>query len=353
MDRSIFNNTEPCSSAYSGAWLYPSQPESNPQMDQAWPQLNSQNQMKHIIQKNESYCNRRYATDLTTGMCSDNSLDILEYPILGERKAKVRNMPDVVSCQEIIIIESVKAPVKTDAKHIKMTGQSRYKRTEKMSFDLRKALKNAHYFTSKKSKKSMTFKTNMCKVNTNSSHKNSSSERNVEVKKVKVYGIKLKRKSRLKRKILRERWINKQRRHQESRDTKKIEENTTDVNSISLDVLKIKPDPTIDIDYVKGMSTLTVYDKSYRNVKVENILEDSVEFRPDVTQKLNSLRISNFREKNISATPYKTALDNTDDLMMLQDILSLKDEVDVDVKSDIKAMSDRKEFIRYSKNFRE
>lgn len=61
--------------------------------------------------------------------------------------------------------------------------------------------------------------------------------------------------------------------------------------TINFRMLKIVADPQVDIDYVKSMSTVSIYDHNYRNPIQENISEDSVHIRPDVTHKLNNLSI--------------------------------------------------------------
>ncbi|KAK2579899.1 hypothetical protein KPH14_007579 [Odynerus spinipes] len=309
------------------AWLYRLQIETKSEADQAWPQLNSQSQTKHNVQRNEQRYNRRYVTDSTVDMCSEDSLDIFEYPELGERKVKIKSTPDIViSCQETVTTGNLIPDFNTKVKNKKAVGPSRYKRTEKISFDLRGALESAGYFSGKNAKKPMKLRVNVYKVNTNPCNKNSPNDKSIELKKVKLYNIKPKKPSRLKRKILLERWTNRQIRRQEHQDNRRKEKNSMDVN---------------------------IYDKDYRNSKTENIPEDTVQFRPDVVQKLDDLWISNLQNRNISTLPYKSALDNTDDLTTLQHILSIKDEDDIESKPDIKFLSDRNELIRYSKNFRE
>lgn len=161
--------------------------------------------------------------------------------------------------------------------------------------------------------------------------------------------IKFKKPSKLKKAIVLERWNNMKMKYQDDMNTKKIKENIISVNSINFNTLKIKSDPEVDIDYVKLMSTLTVYDRDYRTTIEENISEDTVQFRPDLTQKLDDLKISDVKDKNISIAPYRNAFDDTNDLNVLQRNLSLTDEDNVDIKPNINNLLD----IKYSKNFRE
>ncbi|XP_011686855.1 PREDICTED: uncharacterized protein LOC105449366 [Wasmannia auropunctata] len=67
---------------------------------------------------------------------------------------------------------------------------------------------------------------------------------------------------------------------------------------INFDTLKIMADPQVDIDYVRSMSVVSIYDRNYRSPIQENISEDSVHNRPDVMHKLNNLSISDESEGN-------------------------------------------------------
>ncbi|XP_011166018.1 uncharacterized protein LOC105200250 [Solenopsis invicta] len=68
--------------------------------------------------------------------------------------------------------------------------------------------------------------------------------------------------------------------------------------TIYFETLKITADPQVDIDCVRNMSTVSIYDRNYRNPIQENISEDSVHIRPDVTQKLNNLNVDDESEDN-------------------------------------------------------
>lgn len=333
------------SNTYS-AWLCRVQLETQCEEDQAWPQLNSQNQGKHNSQRNEQHCTifQRYVQNTNLDTCSEDSLDLSEYPELGDRRVKTKNRLDRI----VLSPEIVMSQIESKEKHKRLAGQNRFKRTEKISFNFKRALEIAEYYALKNPKIPLSLTANIYRVNTNPYNKNSPNDKAIEIKKVKKYNIKPKNLSSLKRKILLERCFNRQRK----RRLKKIEGNVVDVNSINFDTLKIKSDPEIDIDYIKRMSTLTVYDTDYRNSKEENIPEDTVQYRPDITKKLDDLWISNINT-NISTTSYVNALDNTDDLNILQSALSLKSEDEVDDKSDIKPLFQSNELIKYSKNFRE
>lgn len=73
------------------------------------------------------------------------------------------------------------------------------------------------------------------------------------------------------------------------------------IGTININALRISADPDIDMEYIKGMSTLSIYDRNYRNPIQENISEVSMYIRPDVMRKLNNLDISDENEANYNA----------------------------------------------------
>nr|KAF7434902.1 hypothetical protein H0235_003093 [Vespula pensylvanica] len=332
------------------SWLCRSQTESKSQTDLTWPQLNSQHQIKHTAQKNEQYCRYRSDASISTEMFTQVSLNESEYPELGQKNIKVKSIPDIfVSHHESVITETVIPYVTKKAKHQKLLGSYKHKRSEKLFLDLSKALENAECFISRNRKKSGKLKFDIYKISASRSNTNTSNEKGFQIRKNKLYNIKFKKPSKLKRTITLERLNNMKIKYEDDINSRKIKQNVINVNSINFNNLKIKSDPEVDIDYVKLMSTLTVYDRDYRNTIVENISEDSVQFRPDLTQKLEGLKISNVKDKNISTAPYRNAYDSTNDLNVLQRNLSLTNEDNVDIKPNINNLLD----VKYSKNFRE
>ncbi|XP_035728928.1 selenocysteine insertion sequence-binding protein 2-like isoform X1 [Vespa mandarinia] len=335
--------------AYS-SWLCRSQTENKSQRDLTWPQLSFQNQMKHTAQKNEQHCRYRSDASISTEIFTQVSLNESEYPELGQKNVKIKSLPDLfVSHHESVITETVIPYVTKKAKHQKLLGLHKHRRSEKLFLDLSKALENAECFINRNRKKSRKLKFDVYKINSSGANTNKSNEKGFQIRKNKLYNIKFKKPSRLKRTIILERWNNMKMKYQDEINTRKIKENVINVNSINLNTLKIKSDPEVDVDYVKLMSTLTVYDRDYRNTIVENISEDSVQFRPDLTQKLDELKISDVKDKNISTAPYRNAFNNTNDLNVLQRNLSLTDEDNVDIKPNINNLLD----VKYSKNVRE
>lgn len=106
--------------------------------------------------------------------------------------------------------------------------------------------------------------------------------------------IKIKRLSRRKKTILLGHEVKKYVRWKLEQDKMHATLETT----INFRTLKIVADPQVDIDYVKSMSTVSIYDRNYRSPVQENISEDSVHIRPDVTHELNNLSICDESEDN-------------------------------------------------------
>lgn len=73
------------------------------------------------------------------------------------------------------------------------------------------------------------------------------------------------------------------------------------IATININTLRISTGPDIDMDYIKDMSTLSIYDRNYRNPIQENISEISMYIRPDVMRKLSNLNISDENEANYNA----------------------------------------------------
>ncbi|XP_077271232.1 uncharacterized protein LOC143902318 [Temnothorax americanus] len=104
--------------------------------------------------------------------------------------------------------------------------------------------------------------------------------------------IKIKRLSRRKKMILLSREIKKYAHSKWEQDKMHANlEATTNFN-----MLKITADPQMDIDYVRSMSLVSIYDRNYRNPIQENISEDSVYIRFDVMHNLSNLSIDDGSE---------------------------------------------------------
>ncbi|KAI4493968.1 hypothetical protein M0802_009344 [Mischocyttarus mexicanus] len=331
------------------AWLNRSQSENTSNVDLAWPQLSSQNQMKHTMHKNVERC--RYDSNWSTlvKFYTEGSLDDSEYPKLGQRKAKIKNTLDQFISDNKSVVAETKITCAKDKVRRKTFLREHRNRKSELFFDLSKALENAECFINGNRKESDKLKFNVCKVSASGSITNRSNNKNDLLRKKKLFNITLKKQSKLKRTIIGERRNNMKMKHQADDNAYKIKEKFVNANNINLNSLKIQSDPKVDINYVKHMSTLNVYDTNYRDSVVDNISEDTVQYRPDLTQKLNELRISNVQDKNIFISPYRNSVDTNNLNGLLNLNLSITDKNNVDIEPNINHLFDDK----YSKNFKE
>ncbi|XP_070154984.1 uncharacterized protein [Polyergus mexicanus] len=109
--------------------------------------------------------------------------------------------------------------------------------------------------------------------------------------------IKIKRLSRRKKLILLGREIEKHIRWE--RD--KMQTTLKAIATVNLNTLRITANSDIDMDYIKAMSTVSIYDHNYRSPVQENISEVSIHIRPDVIHKLSNLDISDENETDCNA----------------------------------------------------
>lgn len=108
--------------------------------------------------------------------------------------------------------------------------------------------------------------------------------------------IKIKRLSRRKKIILLSHEVKKYVRWKWERDKM----HTTLEATINFNTLKITADPQMDMDFVRSMSTVSIYDRNYRSSIQENIFEDSIHIRSDVMHDLNNLSIDDENEGNVN-----------------------------------------------------
>lgn len=317
--------------------------------DLAWPELSSQNQMKHTTLGNVYNSHPSTFIKIST----QESLDDSEYPELGQRKAKIKSTPDqFVSHHKSVVAETMITYAQNkEKKCIKESCliKKKYRDVEHEFLDLKKSMEIAKcYF--KKKMQSNKLKFNNYKASVSGSNRNKSNLMNIPLRKNRLCDAMFKKSSRLKRTIIIERRNNMKMKCQDNDNAKKINENNVNVNSINLNRLKIQSDPKVDINYVKRMSTLNVYDTNYRHSIAENISEDTVQYCPDLTQKLDELKISNVQDQNICISPYRNSVVDINDLNVSLNLnLSLTDENNVDNKPNINHLYD----VKYSKNFRE
>ncbi|XP_072749678.1 uncharacterized protein [Anoplolepis gracilipes] len=145
--------------------------------------------------------------------------------------------------------------------------------------------------------------------------------------------IKIKRLSRRKKMILVGREIKKHMRWRWERD--KMHATLEAIAMINLNTLRITTDSGIDyMDYIKGMSTISIYDHNYRSPTRENISEVTVHIRPDVTRKLSNLDISDENEANCNANPPQQDIGY--DILEQTSYLRISDNNELDINERIK-----------------
>ncbi|XP_029164016.1 uncharacterized protein LOC114935357 [Nylanderia fulva] len=145
--------------------------------------------------------------------------------------------------------------------------------------------------------------------------------------------IKIKRLLRKRKMILLGHEIKKHVRWKWERD--KMHSNLESIATINLNALKITTDdPEIYVDCIRGMSTVSIYDRNYRNPMQENISEVSVHIRPDVTHKLNNLGIGDENESNCDANPPQQDIEC--DILQQTSILRISDINEPDINERMK-----------------
>ncbi|KAM0734512.1 hypothetical protein ACS0PU_011983 [Formica fusca] len=144
--------------------------------------------------------------------------------------------------------------------------------------------------------------------------------------------IKIKRLSRRKKLILLGREIEKHIRWRWERD--KMQATLEAIATVNLNTLRITANSDIDIDYIKGMSTVSIYDHNYRSPVQENISEVSIHIRPGMIRKLNNLDISDENETDCNAnTPQQ---DIGYDILQQTSYLRISDNNEPDINERIK-----------------
>ncbi|KYN05393.1 hypothetical protein ALC62_03678 [Cyphomyrmex costatus] len=93
--------------------------------------------------------------------------------------------------------------------------------------------------------------------------------------------------------------------------------------TINFETLKITADPQVDIDYVRGMSVVSIYDRNYRSPIQENISEDSVHIRPDTMRQLNNLNISDESEDSYNVNAQQQDIES--DVLQKTSFLYIRD----------------------------
>lgn len=144
----------------------------------------------------------------------------------------------------------------------------------------------------------------------------------------------------------------------EAFERKKMEAIYRDVDAMNFDALKITADPETNIDYVRNMWTMTLYDKDHRNVNEINISDNTLSHRPDVIGKINNLGIQGRRLTNRlvgrnSRTNFSDLVSDIIENDIVKQTLSLHIADDLKEEGQNSTDIDDKSLIKFSRNFRE
>lgn len=277
-------------------WLRSPDSEIRIEDEEIWPKLPSDTIVRHLIQRN--VCISQLCTDESSTERHEThiSLDNAEYPKLGVKMIKYKN-PALNECHSSYRTDSESCTRERDGR----CGRQ-YKRTEKIHINLQELLENARCVKNSHGKgfpklnfpwvyEAKIIKT--CKGNVSVTIKHPYKDKEIEFRKVRTCVAKPKDYSRLKQIILINRDIKANMRKLES---EQMDVATKEIND-NFDALKISTGSEPDVNYIKRLSELSLYDKNYRNPKQENITDGSVQDRPDITDKFNKLFIKKTQEK--------------------------------------------------------
>ncbi|XP_017792929.1 PREDICTED: uncharacterized protein LOC108574797 [Habropoda laboriosa] len=315
-----------------------------------WPELCQKNQIKHSARKKDF---------INIGENRIVSLDTLEYPELGDTIVRSRN--SVLPKEECLPSCSVQTlvPVQTNIEPKRSKTLKRYKRSDRICINLQEALQNTRCLNKMNNKEFPKLKINLYMGNLgftvpNMLDRNKSSD----LRKVRICISKDKKISKLKRIILFERDMKAQINiHKgETFERAKIETVCRDVDAINFNALKITADPEIDVDYPRGMCTMTLYGNDYRVRNEINLSDSTLCHRPDVIDKINNLKIQGRQltyrpvgdgNRIEFPQPQMSMVEND----IVDQIFSLK--IEEDTNQENSAEIDDKSLIKFSHNFRE
>lgn len=310
----------------------------------------SWNEVKHAPRKKDLANTRENSRPV--------ALDDFEYPELGDATVKSKNC---VALREHRLpsptLETL-VPIQLDVESKTSKSLKRYKRSDRICINLQEALQNT-LCASKMDKRVHMLRINLGKTNFGIIIPNTL-ETNPEFRRVRMTCIaKNKRLSRLKKLILLHdpKRINAEKR--EEFELRKKEAICREVDTINFNALKITPDPGIDVNYVRNMCTMTLYDKNYRTMNEIGISDDIVCHRPDMIQKISKLKIQGGRLANRlieSSNPSEFSHLDIDVIEndIIKQTLSLKieDGIKQEVLPQITEIDDTNSF-KFSRNFRE
>ena len=187
-------------------------------------------------------------------------------------------------------------------------------------------------------------------------------DRIVDAKCNKIYLGKAKRPSKLKKIIMSE----KQQKRKPCNQNNKVKSKVYDISEIDIGQLKIVADPELDFNYKRNLSTLNFYGNEHRDLENSSLVENILENRTDVTQRLENLLIESKEEDDESEVldylRYDIANLQIDELsnqgaqIHLDDVdrtLSLKCEKSETQNPTIQNINGNEIEFRYSRKFRE
>lgn len=301
--------------------------------------------------------NQRYSFTENDRMLNLNNF---EYPELGDRyiKGKKSIIPREVCLSTSNNIQILLPMEETSMEPKRSKFLRRYKKSNKICINLQEALQNT-LCANKMNKQVPKLRINLYMGNLGFNvpsrlDKNKCSD----LRKVRICISKDKKPSKLKRIILLNRnmkaQINNEKREEFER--KKVEAICRDVDTIDFNALKISAEP--EIDYVRNMWTMALYDKNYRNINDINISDNTLCHRPDVIERINDLgiqgmQLTNRLVKGNNRTNFSHFITDIIENDIVKQTLSL--QINDDIKSEVQTSTeiDDKNFLKFSRNFRE
>lgn len=180
-------------------------------------------------------------------------------------------------------------------------------------------------------------------------------DRIVETKGHKIYLAKAKRPSKLRQLIITERKKQKKLQHEI-----KKKEPVIDVYELNIGSLKIVPDPDLDLDYGKTLKGLNLIGNEYRDPINDSLVDEIVENRKDISQRLENLLINANDEINVIEDDLRHDIANIEinEVNIQEGILNdvqrtLNLNGDIFQNPAFRTFRDNSNNLRYSKKFRE
>ncbi|XP_014606950.1 PREDICTED: uncharacterized protein LOC106788308 [Polistes canadensis] len=283
----------------------------------AWLDL-SQNQMEHTTL--EDIYNSHQSTSME--FSTEESLDDSEYPELGQKKMMTKVTPPdpFVSHYKSVREHTISYAKNKEKRSIEEEYRHRMD-MEKEFLDFKQRLKITERLFMKRIQ-SHTVK-DVNKASLSQSNRNKSNEMDIPLRKNRFCDAMFKKASRVKKMIEYKHKL----------------------------LISCKDDDHFNVEpFLELYSIINFFEMSGMRQLLKYIPEDTVQNCPDVTQKLDELKISDVQDKNACISPYRNSVADLNDLnVSLNSKLSLTDENNVDIKPNINHLCD----VKYSTNFRE